>query len=167
MNLKISKKLLLIIPFWLLSRTIVESNPRLLINEFMIYNNTILNEEEEANDWIELYNGGKDTLSLRDLFISDRANELKRFPLPPINLAPDEYYLLWGGKSDLYPMNHIGFSLSFDETIIISSASGKNLDQVKYNNFISKDTVSYGRTPDGSRQWKKQRIPSPNSSNKG
>ncbi len=65
----------------------VASKSGLVINEFMADNATTLMDPDEAGeypDWIELYNGTAEAITLNGLFLTDDLNEPARWQIPPV-----------------------------------------------------------------------------------
>ena len=117
-------------------------------------------------DWFEITNKGAGTVSLKDCFVSDDADELRSFALPDRDLAPGEAVVVYaagadmaaraaGGdrnaraagstdKGDLYAP----FKLSKKgERIILSYRDGTILSEISYEN--ADDNISI--LPDGTR----------------
>ena len=63
---------------------------------------SLLDENEDASDWIELYNGGSNTLNLSSYFLSDNDASPALWQLPPVALGPGEYQTVFcSGKNRL------------------------------------------------------------------
>lgn len=153
-----------------------DSEATIIINEFMVRNDTIsgiADEDGKYSDWVEIYNICENPIFLGDLFISDRIDQPLKGPLPRIYLEPGNFFILWGGKSETSPSNHIGFNFSVsnkkNEKIILFNKSFEIVDSVSYLHYneATKRGVSLGRVPDGSVVWRKQKYPTPGHSNKG
>lgn len=101
-------------------------------------------------DWIELYNGSAQTLSLSEYCLTDSKGSLSKYPLPDRVLAPGEYCVLLLSPDmlnlpkgyDALPMN-----LSSDGETLYLSRDGKIVDYV-FLPALSRN-VSYGRSGTG------------------
>jgi len=73
----------------------------LRINEVMSANRTFLNDRDgDYPDWIELFNGGLDSIATDGFFLSDDKDLPLKWRLPSLTLAPDSFLLvLASGKS--------------------------------------------------------------------
>ncbi len=73
----------------------------LRINEVMSANRTFLNDRDgDYPDWIELFNGGLDSVATDGFFLSDDRDLPLKWRLPSLTLAPDSFLLvLASGKS--------------------------------------------------------------------
>jgi hypothetical protein len=74
---------------------------QLKINEGCNKNHeSLLDENEDASDWLELYNGGSSSINLSSYFLSDKADKPKRWQLPPVILGPGEYQTVFCSGKD-------------------------------------------------------------------
>ena len=104
----------------------------IVINEICHHNfNLICDSEENYSDYIELYNSGDNYVELSAFYLSDSPNEKDKFRLPEYILAPGEYILIWADSSDKGFSNdaiYANFSLSDNETVILSNSYNKTID---------------------------------------
>ena len=70
------------------------------INEVVSSNSVYFDEDGDSPDWFELHNFGTQNVSLENWTISDDLETLDMWAFPPINLAPDEYLLVWASEKD-------------------------------------------------------------------
>jgi len=150
--------LLLFIPFL--------SNSQLVINELCSSNDNVIEDEfGESSDWIELYNNTNTTIDLEGFYLSDDADELMKWQFPALNIAPQDYLLIFASDLDLcQTWCHTNFKLSADgEQLNLSNASGELIDNIIFT-AINTDQ-SYGRTTDGGMSWSFFTVPTPASSN--
>lgn len=148
----------------------------LLINEVMSRNcsaSGIAAPNGKYEDWIELYNGGSDTLLLSEYFLSDTPDDAYKAPLPSVKLAPGEYITLWCGEKTSLDGPFLGFNLSgktgSGECVQLSHRTTGVIDSCHYSNCSDalKRGKSFGRVPDGGARWSQQHYPSPGASNNG
>ncbi|MCC6279264.1 MAG: hypothetical protein IT262_01590, partial [Saprospiraceae bacterium] len=73
----------------------------IVINEGSNRNySTLQDENGEYPDWIELYNPGPDTVNLNQYSLSDRLNKPQKWILPNIDIAPNEYKIIFCSGKD-------------------------------------------------------------------
>lgn len=168
--------LLLILLLGCSETTEKSSETGLIINEIMVKNcdaSGILAPNGKSADWIELYNMGSEPIALADYFLSDNREEPYRANLPTVTLAPGEYITLWCGGDANTGDNYLGFQLSgkssSNECVLLSHRTKGLMDSCNYlqDSESLKKGRSYGRIPDGGRNWAKQEYPSPTAPNNG
>ncbi|MCC5916193.1 MAG: CotH kinase family protein [Cryomorphaceae bacterium] len=140
------------------------------INEFMASNRTtIADEDNDFEDWIEIYNFGTDTIDLDGYGLSDDANQPFRWTFPQISIAPNTYLLIWAsGKDRNNPAQplHTNFSISASgEDLLLTRPDSLQVDFVPATTLQM--DVSYGRQPNGTGSWLFFYTPTPNAPNTG
>src|SRR5688572_7216350 len=82
------------------------------ISEFVASNsNGLRDEDNDFSDWIEIFNGGTNTVNLDGWFLTDSPENLTRWRFPATNLAPNSFLIVFAsGKNRLAPL-HANFSL--------------------------------------------------------
>jgi hypothetical protein len=122
----------------------------LVINEILASNDSgNSDEEDEFEDWVELYNTTSTTLSLDDLYLSDDIDDRLIYQFPAgTTLAADSYLIVWCDKDEEQGDFHAGFKLSAGgESVILSHLDGTILQEI---NFDEQTTdMSYARNPNG------------------
>ena len=90
----------------------------LLITEFMASNGeTLIDEDGEASDWIEIHNPGSETVNLGGWHLTDNANDLTKWTFPPLNLEGGAYLIVFASGRDRAAAGaelHTNFRLSAD-----------------------------------------------------
>ena len=96
------------------------------ISEVVIKNRTILSVGGEYPDYIELHNIAGRAVSLKGMCLSDDETRPDKFALPDVTLQADEYLVVYACDA-IKNADGIftGFSLSADEGVYLSDASGK------------------------------------------
>ena len=106
----------------------VISPGEVIISEFMAENDgTLIDEDGDESDWIELYNPTAITANLDGYYLTDDSLNLSKWRLPAVTVAPGEYLIVFAsGKARSAPASelHSNFRLS---------ASGEYLALVKPN----------------------------------
>jgi hypothetical protein len=138
-----------------------------VINEIMQSNvDMFVDPSYNYGGWIELYNPTSQTVSLKDLYVSDDANNLKQYHLNKSHgaIPANGYTCLWFDHNDKYAPTQVPFKLDFGGgTIYISDANGEILASQTYPKAISR--VSYARKTDGGEEWGYTGQPTPGSTN--
>jgi hypothetical protein len=136
----------------------------LYLNEFLADNTSICEDEEgEFEDWIEIYNGGRNTVALGGLFLSNDWDDPERWAFPSTNLEPGRYLLVWcDGETTEGPL-HAGFTLDAEGGELGIFGPGGNgaatLDSYRYG--PQSPDISAGRARDGGLPWVVYEEPSP------
>ena len=127
----------------------------LCINELMADNQfTIAGPDGTYPDWIELYNGGNETIDLGGMFLTDDLTDPTAWSFPNETLIePGGYLLVWADNSSDRNSLHANFGLNANgEEVGLFASDGVTLiDSVVYQKQIQ--DVSYGRLPDGGSSW--------------
>ncbi len=78
------------------------ANAQIVFNEASNRNYTqILDEDEETNDWIELYNAGSSSTNLKGWFLSDSRNNYQKWQFGDIDIPSGGFILLHASGKDL------------------------------------------------------------------
>lgn len=79
---------------------------QLVLNEGSNKNYMILSDENgDQPDWIELFNGGTDTVHLFNYGLSDNVNELLKWQFPNIKLPPNEFKTVFCSGKNRKPIS--------------------------------------------------------------
>ena len=101
-------------------------------------------------DWIELYNGGSESVNLKNYTFSKNAGKLNAYSLPNKTLAPGQYcVILLSDKFDSDPKdyNHLPVNLSSEGESVYLSCGGEVVDYAIVPALPT--DISYGRAADG------------------
>lgn len=130
--------------FSLLCTLAYQSKAQLIINEISSKNNSqIQDEDNEYNDWIELYNSSENILNLTGYYLSDNENEKEKWAFPTQNISPNSYFLVFAsGKNKFEDEFHSNFKLSQDGETVYLSLDGEITDSLSVP-FL-RDDHSYG-----------------------
>jgi len=72
----------------------------IVINEFCSLNSTLLDEDKDSPDWLELYNAGANSVNLNGWALTDDKNTLNKWIFPAINLNPQQTLLILASGKD-------------------------------------------------------------------
>ncbi len=129
------------------------TNPTLgdvVINEFMASNDaTVVDQDGEYDDWIELYNNGSGAIDLGGYFLSDKPDDVLKWEFPAGTLIEaGGYLIIWADEDEDQAGLHANFKLSASgESLILSDPSGNIIDEVSFGPQTT--DISYGRYPNG------------------
>src|SRR2546428_12564777 len=94
------------------------SPAEVLITEFMAHNtHSLLDEDGDFSDWIEIQNQGSDAVNLEGWFLTDDPTQLRQWRFPTTNVAAHGYVLVFAsGKDRRVPgaQLHTNFKLDSD-----------------------------------------------------
>ncbi len=149
-------------------RLFENSDPDLVINEFMAGNDiTFADEYDEFDDWVELYNRDPNPVWLGDKYLSDNLQNPDRWLLPDSILGPGDFILIWTDGQNGQGSLHTNFRLDKSgEEIGIFESPVRNSLVIDYLVFGDQtDDVSYGRETDGGTTWIAYAVTTPGYSN--
>jgi hypothetical protein len=130
------------------------------ISEFMARNQTSLADGDGSySDWIELHNFGTASVDLTGWFLTDRADELKKWQFPPVELESGGHLIVFASNNhpddgvDAAGMLHASFRLSSQgEYLALVGSDGTTVISDFAPAYPVQTTdVSYGRDPDRTR----------------
>jgi gliding motility-associated-like protein len=147
------------------------SNAQLWINEYSCSNvSGVTDAFGEREDWIEIYNAGASSIDLTGYYLSDKASNLTKWPIPSGSINANGYKMVYCSKRDLVSgaQYHPNFSLkqTSNEWIILTNPSGTVVDSLKIVHLTKADH-SVGRSSNGAADWKLFTTPTPNAANAG
>lgn len=135
---------------------------KIIINEICTKNGMYVDDFRQQEDWIELYNSGKENVNLAGLYLSCDADTLDMYQFPSddatsTTIPAGDYKIVWADKDPEQGALHANFKLPFaqEKTIILSEkVDGKFviLDSVTYR--LHEKHQSYARIVDqGNVYW--------------
>jgi len=115
----------------------------LYINEIVADNKSIISDNGEFFDYIELYNNSNESINLEGFCLSDDIDDLKKWCFGEMEIKEKDYLLVFASGND-YCSNycHTNFKLNNKETVILSDKDGNIVSKVDYP-YLEKDTA-YG-----------------------
>jgi hypothetical protein len=140
------------------------SNFKLFINELQPSNQDIVRDENgEADDWIEIYNGGDSLADLKGYIVSDSGTSHTIPSSIPIPVSG--FVLLWADDSPSEGPAHLAFKLSATagDSVTLTDPDGKPVDTVSFG--VAVGQYSYARFPDGIGPFVWCAAPTPKASN--
>ena len=148
----------------------------LCINEFMANNATTVSrrrpssyadEAGEYGAWIEIYNGGRISINMGGMFLSDDVAYPNKWRIPNITIPPDGFLLFWADGDEEQGALHPNFKLNPDGGTIGLFDTNENrnapIDIIHFG--IQQTDTSLGRYPDGKTKWESFFHPTPGAKN--
>lgn len=129
----------------------------LVINEVMASNKiSIADQDNEYDDWIELYNNGSTPIDISGYYLTDNFTEFLQWQFPSgTTIDGGEYLIVWCDNDEEQDGLHANFKLSADgETVYLINAEGNTVDEVQFGEYNSE--YSYSRVPNGTGNFEWQ-----------
>jgi hypothetical protein len=127
----------------------------LVINEFMADNSaTIAGPNGNSPDWIELYNGGNESVNLSGMYLTDNLGNPTKWQFTDDTIIESgSFLLIWADNASDSDGIHCSFGLRANgEEIALFASDGTTLiDSIIYTKQLQ--DISYGRVPDGADNW--------------
>lgn len=146
---------------------VFENNSNVFVNEIMSANySTIEDFEGDYSDWVELYNGGTETINLSGYTLTDKQDTPNLWTFPNVSISPGGFLLVFVDGKDITTGSelHTNFSLdSGGEDVLFYDPSGGLVNFIP-GKHLTLDQ-SYARLQDGSTEWDIFTSSTPNSSN--
>lgn len=123
------------------------------INEFMA---ATASENQQSNDWIELYNPSTESVTVSQWYLSDDQDDLKKWAIPSTSIEALGF-ISFDEITGFHNPTDTGFGLNNDgEQIYLSYLPGppwqdRVIDAVQFK--AQEEGVSQSRFPDGSPYW--------------
>lgn len=125
-----------------------------VINEFMASNDTtVADQDDEFDDWIELYNTTSTDIDLTGYFLSDNAENLDKYDIPDGTMIPANGYLMvWADEDGMQDGLHANFKLSAGgEELFLVNPDTVVIDEITFGE--QQTDVAYARTPNGTGEF--------------
>lgn len=125
----------------------------LTINELMAANRaTLMDEDADFSDWLELYNGSGQPIDLAGWALSDDDVNQRKWVFPEVSIQPNEYLLVFASGKDRRRAGaqlHANFRLSSrGEAVRLYNPQGDAVSYVEYDAAVADQSIS--READGS-----------------
>ena len=122
------------------------------VNEFMASNDSlslIVDQDGEADDWIELYNNTNEAIDLSNFYLSDDTTDPTKWRFPAgTTIGVDGYLIVWADKDEEQDGLHASFKLAASgEQIMLSHLDGTVIDSFSFAEQIT--NISTARIPNG------------------
>ena len=119
--------------------------PPLFINEFMAFNESVINDPDDPNnrfeDWIEIYNSSASPVNMAGMYLTDDPDDPTRWQIPGgVTIPAGGYLIFWADNDEEQGDTHTGFRISRENGEI-----GLFDTNAKRNMLV--DTITYGGQP--------------------
>ena len=140
--------LLLSTTFLLINSSLTWSNP--IISEFMAVNrSTIVDDDNDRNDWIELFNPSGTLINLQGWALTDDPKHQLKWTFPNINIRSKEYRVVFASGKNRASTNaplHTNFKLNSETGYLaLLNAEGQAVYEFGPNYPKQFDDVSFGK----------------------
>jgi hypothetical protein len=121
----------------------------IVINEILSENiNGAKDQNNEYEDWVELYNNTSDDISLKGICLSDDSLNLYKWSFPDTVIKAEDYLIIWADEDDNQNGLHANFKMNKSgEALFMSFNQGNVIDSVILVQQFSDTTT--GRYPNG------------------
>lgn len=127
-----------------------KNNPSGLILNEAVSSARPQNANKSSDDWVELYNGGGQTVDLSGCGLSDDPDRYRKWRFPKgASIAPGQYLVVLLNGADKYDLAAGRYAASFrlnhsdGETLLLSDPAGNLIDRLPMLDQVS--AVSFGR----------------------
>jgi hypothetical protein len=135
--------------------TITLTESPIVINEFMASNeSTMTDQDNEFDDWIELYNNSNEAIDLGGYYLSDDIDNQNLWEFPAgTTISAGGYLIVWADEDLEQEGLHADFKLSASgEELFLTNSSGQLIDTVLFAEQSA--DISYGRFPNGTGNFR-------------
>ncbi|HVR75829.1 MAG TPA: lamin tail domain-containing protein, partial [Planctomycetota bacterium] len=126
----------------------------LLLTEFMADNaTTLMDDEANPEDWLEIFNSGDTDVALEGYYLSDDAGRLTKWQFPAVTIGARRFLTVFCSGRDLIDPTlpiHTSFKLSKDEgeSIYLVAPDGRTIIS-RYDTYPEQQPdISYGMATD-------------------
>lgn len=146
-------------------------NSQVMINEFSCSNlSTVLDNDGDTPDWIELYNSGSSAVSLSGYYLSDKISNPTKWPIPAgVSIGANAYLIIWASGKDTVLGTNVHADIKLTQTkpegLVFADPSGVIIDSLTLS--PTQANHSRGRTTDGGTVWGVFTSPTPGTANSG
>ena len=126
------------------------SQDNIVLSEMMADNNNgIRDDDQQRNDWIELYNAGVLTKNLDGWFLTDSPTNLTKWRIPGVVLPNNSYVIIWASsknRTNLTAPLHTNFKLQKEAGGYLALVNAQTNIVSSFSNYPAQSTdVAFGR----------------------
>ena len=127
-----------------------------IISEFVASNETsLIDEDGDSPDWIEIYNPSQATIDLDGWYLTDDINNIEKWEFPSVQLVPGSYIVVFASGKDRRGSDsqlHTDFALRADsESIALVEPDGVTIAHAYWDYPQQFMDISYGLSSNGVR----------------
>jgi len=130
-------------------------NKDIVINELMPVNSSVAaDQDNEYDDWIELYNRTETEINLSGYFLTDNRKNITKWQFPQgTSIQGKGFLIIWADKDSTQIGLHTNFKLSsLGEELLLSKPDLTLIDETVYPGQTLE--LSYSRDPNGTGPFK-------------
>ena len=140
----------------------------LVVNEVMADNDTtVMDESDQFDDWIEIYNPSSSRISLYGLYLSDDGENPRKWDFPDVSIDAGGHLVVWCDDDMDQGTLHTNFKLDADGEEVgiydLDMRGNAPIDVVPFGSLGG--DLAYGRSPDGAEKLAILPYATPGSSN--
>ena len=114
------------------------------INELMLKNTmSLIDDDGDRSDWVELFNQSDSEIELKDYYLSDDREDLLKWKLPDEKIGPGEYMIIFLSGKD--KERHTGFKVGKGESLVLTDMSSFSYEEVFFPDEERKINISFGK----------------------
>lgn len=113
----------------------------------LVINEVVASQNDESDDWFELYNNSSNAIVLSDYQVIDSSDDLEPVSLPDITLAAGDYVVIYAVDEDPGD-NFIPFKLGKEDELSLILAD-ETVDYIDWQESDVSAGYSFGLTADG------------------
>ena len=139
---------------------------KIIINEIMSSNSSaIMDDFNEYEDWIEIYNPNTSPINLSGKYLSDKRDNLTKWEFPQgMTIQPNEYKIIWCDEDQVQGNIHTNFRInSSGEYIALVAEDGISIIDSVTSPSLNENEV-YARTAPEAN-WRISSTPTPGETN--
>ncbi len=107
---------------------------QIVINEIVSSNvKTLVDEDGDSSDWLELFNPGDDSVNIAGFALSDNPNKPEKWIFPDLILQPQSFLVVFASNKNRRNADqlHTNFKINADgETLVLTAPAGAVADSV-------------------------------------
>ena len=127
-----------------------------LLNEIMSSNsNSAVDLANNYSDWVELYNPLTTSISMDNLYLSDNADYLNKWPFPSISIPAQSFKMIWANDDEELNRSNLNFKISANgEPLYLTKKIDDGYQTIEHIEIPAlSSNYSYGKSSDGGANW--------------
>ena len=127
-----------------------------LLNEIMSSNsNSAVDLANDHSDWVELFNPLSTSFSMDNLYLSDNADYLNKWPFPAISIPAQSFKMIWANDDEELNRSNLNFKISANgEPLYLTKKIDDGYQTIEHIEIPAlSSNYSYGKSSDGGANW--------------
>ena len=119
-----------------------------VINEYMVLNDSIPDPNGDYDQWIEFYNNTDSVINLSGISLSNEFDKINKWTFPDgTQILPKEYLIVWADEDTTQNGIHTNFKLMPEGSLYFSNKDSSLIDSLYYGEQLA--NLTYSRIPNG------------------